>query len=138
MGEPIPLSLFQLDYPTPPIGWNAELAHRGVAIVLDDIGRPSIPRAAARDLLMERREQQEAAARKRAEIDRRAVEADQRFRASLPAGIPAGMVPEGISAAALMMYSDPLSGARRRSVVEDALAHAGTVFTPIQDERADQ
>ena len=126
MGEPvIPLSLFQLDCPTPPSGWTAELAHRGVAIVLDDIGRPSIPRAAARDLLAEHREDEAHKARLREEIERRAIEADQRFRASLPAGIPAGAVPEGISAGQLMMLSDPMLQGRRRSVVQDALEHGG-------------
>jgi hypothetical protein len=138
--ELIPLSVLGLDLPVPVDGWVAELDRRGVAVVEDDLGRLSVPRAVARSLFAEAREQQEAAARKREELERRAVEADQRFRASLPVGIPAGAVPEGISAGELMMMSDPMLGPRRQSVLEHALEHpAGSiVYHPIRDEQVDQ
>jgi hypothetical protein len=136
MGGPIPLAVFELDYPTPPLGWAAELGRRGVAIVLDDIGRPSIPRAAARDLLTEHRENEARKARLREEIERRAIAADEARRAALPKGIPAGAVPEGVSAGQLMMLSDPMQGSRRQSVLEHALEHpAGAiVYTPINED----
>ena len=44
----VPLSHLSLDLPKPPSGWVAYLTGRGVAVVEDDLGRPSIPRAAAR------------------------------------------------------------------------------------------
>jgi hypothetical protein len=132
----IPLSVLNLDLPEPAGGWAAELERRGVVVFEDDLGRPAVDRATARALFAEHREQQEAAARRRAELEQRAVEADQRFRTSLPAGIPAGAVPEGISAGQLMMLSDPMPGARRQSVLEHALEHpAGAiVYTPINED----
>jgi hypothetical protein len=69
--EPVPLSAIALDLPAPAAGWAFELERRGIPIVLDDIGRPSISRDAARDLLAARREQEEAAARHREEVERR-------------------------------------------------------------------
>jgi hypothetical protein len=124
MGEPIPLAVFELDYPTPPAGWAAELNRRGVAIVLDDIGRPSIPRAAARDLLTEHREEEARKARHREEIERRAIEADRAFRAQLSRGIPADAVPVGMTAAQLMMAADPMDErSQRESVLQHALRY---------------
>jgi hypothetical protein len=133
MDELIPLSLLELDCPAPPIGWAAELANRGVAILEDDLGRRAVPRSVARDLLAEHRENEARKARHRAEQERLAVETDQRFRASLPAGIPAGAVPQGISAAQLMMYSDPMGEeSRRESMVEHSLKGGGIVFHSIE------
>jgi hypothetical protein len=99
----------------------------------DWAGRPCITWSVAAELLESLRA--EAAAR-RAEIERRVVEADQLFRASLPTGIPAGMVPEGISAGQLMMLSDPeRQRARRESPLEHALANGGSaVFHPIRED----
>jgi hypothetical protein len=124
------------DLPAPAVGWAAELDRRGIEIVQDDLGRAAVDRVTARALFAERREQEEATARRRAEIEQRAIEADQRFRASLPAGVPAGAVPEGISAGQLMMLSDPMPGARRQSVLEHSLENpAGAViFTAINED----
>ena len=89
----------------------------------DWAGRPTITWSTATELLDSLRAE---AARRREATERRLIEADQRFRASLPAGIPAGMVPEGVSAGQLMMLADPeRQGSRRRSVVQDALEHGG-------------
>jgi hypothetical protein len=137
MGEPIPLTLFELDCPAPPAGWTAKLARRGVAIVLDDIGRPSIPRAAARDLLAERRENEARKARHREEVERRAIEAERAFRAQLLRGIPADAVPEGMTAAQLMMAADPMGQrSKRETVLEHALQHrdGAIVYHPIGGE----
>jgi hypothetical protein len=96
-------------------------------------GRPMITSSRATELRDSLKAEQ---ARRRELIEARLVEADQRFRAQLPRGIPAGAVPEGISAGQLMMLTDPeRQRVRRRSVLEDALAHVGTVFTPIRDEQ---
>jgi hypothetical protein len=134
--ETVPLSVIALDLPAPAAGWAFELERRGIPIVLDDIGRPSISRDAARDLLTEHCENEARTARQWEEIEQRAIEADQRFRASLPAGIRSDAVPEGVSAAELMMLSDPMQGARRQSVLEHALEHpAGAiVYTPINED----
>jgi hypothetical protein len=135
----VPLSELSRDLPEPAGGWAAAMAGRGVEVVLDDLGRAAISRPAARLLFTEHLAQEELAARHRAEIEQRAVEAHRRFRASLPAGIPAGAVPEGLSAGQLMMLSDPeRQGSRRESVVEHALANEGTaVYHPIQPEPVD-
>jgi hypothetical protein len=137
MGESIPLSVLSLDCPTPSAGWAAELDRRGVGIVLDDVGRLSIPRSVARDLLTEHRENEACKARHREEMERQAVAADERFRAGLPPGIPVDAVPVGMTAAQLLMAADPMSeGPRRQSVLEHALEHpAGAiVYTPINED----
>jgi hypothetical protein len=133
----VPLTELERDLPAPAAGgWAAELDRRGVAVVADDLGRPSVDRATARVLFAEHRESEARTARKRAELERRAVEADQRFRASLPGGVPADQVPEGVSAGLAMMLADPMQGPRRQSVLEHALEHpAGAiVYTPIGGE----
>jgi hypothetical protein len=130
-GELIPLSVLALDLPVPAAGWPDEL------VVLDDVGRPSVDVSVARSLLAEARERQEVAARKRAEIEQEAVEKDRQFRASLPAGVPAGQVPEGISAGMLMMLSDSeRQGSRRETVLEHALQHrdGAIVYHPINED----
>lgn len=137
MTDPIPLSLLSLDHPEPPTGWSVFLAGLDIPTELDDIGRWCISRAAARELLAEQREQREASDRKRAEAERQAVERDQAFRAQLADGIPADAVPEGMTAAMLMMAADPMGqGSRRESVLEHALAHkdGAIVYHPIRDE----
>jgi hypothetical protein len=60
----------------------------------------------------------------------------QAFRARLGQGIPADAVPAGVSAAQLMMASDPMGqGSRRESVLHHALARRdGAVYHPIARE----
>jgi hypothetical protein len=97
----------------------------------DWAGRPCITWSVASQLLESLRAE---AARRRAVVEERLVEADAVRMASIPRGVPAAMIPEGMTGAMLMMAADPMRGAaRRRSVVEDALAHAGTTFTPINE-----
>ena len=99
----------------------------------DWAGRPTCTWSAAAELLASLRAEQ---ARMLAEVEERLVEADQRFRASLPKGIPAGMVPDGISAGQLMMAADPMQGSRRESVVHHALANpdGALIYHPIGGE----
>ena len=134
--EPVPLTELERDLPAPAAGWAAELAARGVTVVLDDLGRPSITRAAARVLFTEHRENEARTARRRAEIEQRVIAADEARRAALPKGIPANSVPTGVSAAEMLMLSDPFPATRRQSVLEHALEHpAGAiVYTPIGGE----
>jgi hypothetical protein len=95
----------------------------------DWAGRPCITWSVAAELLESLRAE---AARRREEIEERLIAADAARRASLPAGIPAGMVPEGMSAGLLMMAADPMQGPRRESVLEHALSNrGGAVYHPL-------
>jgi hypothetical protein len=117
-------------------GWAAELHRRGVAVVVDDLDRPAVDRSSARAIYAEARTRREAAARKREVAEAAAIEKDREFRSTLPVGIPAGAVPEGVSAAQWAMLNDPDRGKQRReSVLDHALAHRdGAVFHPIGGE----
>ncbi len=129
----VPLSVFALDYPEPPDGWAIELRSRAIPIVEDDLGRAAIPRVFARELLVELRQLRDLAAQHRERVEAEAVARDQAFRVNLPRGIPAGHVPDGVSAGALMMLSDPMDKGRQRvSVLEHALQRGdGAVYHPL-------
>ena len=134
---PIPLTHLALDLPEPPIGWAAYLNNIGVEVVEDDIGRASIHRHDARMLLSEHRVDEVRKAEMRAAAEKRAVEADQRWRASLPSGVPAGALPPGMSYAEAVHQAslDSLTyQPRRTSVVEDLLSNDGITFHPIQHD----
>jgi hypothetical protein len=128
---PVPLSHLALDLPEPPGGWVAYLAGRGVEVTLDDIGRLSVPRDAARMLLTEHREAEAAHARKRAELDRQAVEADQLRRAQIWRGVPADRLPADVHPASVMLQAVVDSRPRRRSMLEESLAGDSLTFHPI-------
>ena len=134
--QPVLLVELERDLPSPADGWAAELNRRGVVIVADDLGRQAIDRSTARAIYAEAREQQEAAARRRAEIEQRLIAADEARRAALPKGIPVDAVPTGMSAAELLMLSDPFPATRRQSVLEHALQHpsGALVYHPIREE----
>ena len=86
--------------------------------------------------MTEQRQRQQIAAQHRERVEAEAVARDQAFRANLPRGIPAGHVPDGVTAGALMMLSDPMDQGRRRvSVLEHALAHEdNAVYHPIDGD----
>jgi hypothetical protein len=96
----------------------------------DWAGRPCITWSVATELLESLRAE---AARRRAAIEQRLIAADAAFRNSLPAGIPAGSIPPGMTPAAWLMASEPVP-AGRVSVLEDALAHGSTVYRPVGGE----
>jgi hypothetical protein len=138
-GEPIPLSILELDLPAPAIGWAAELAARGVEIVLDDLGRAAVSRRDARRLFEEKREAEQHAAEVRARNEQRAVEADRRRRAQIWGGIRADQVPDGMTATQLMLASDPdRQRGRRRTPLEDALANDGMTFYSLHEPAEDE
>jgi hypothetical protein len=121
--------------PTVPVEvWNVYLAGRGIAVVDDDIGRPAVARADARQLLTEQREAEARGREKAAELERQAVEQDRQRRASIWGGIPADMIPVGVSPAQAMVLAEKDARPRRRSVLEDSLSNSGTVFHPIRHE----
>jgi hypothetical protein len=135
----VPLSELALDLPAPAVGWVAELERRGVAVIEDDLGRLAVDRATARSLFAEHRQQQEEAARRREELEQRLIAADEARRAAIPKGVPLSEVPTGMTAAELLMSSDPMQGPRRESVLEHALSNrGGAVYHPIHPLNEDE
>src|SRR5687767_10315494 len=120
---PVPLSHLELDLPAPVEGWAVFLAGRGVEVTLDDIGRMSVSRGDARQLLIEQREAEARQAELRARQEQRAVEQDQAFRARLGRGIPASVIPAGSTYVAAVQSAelDAVGYRPRPSLVEDLL-----------------
>jgi hypothetical protein len=130
-GEPIPLSVLELDLPRPSVGWAAGLAEKGVDIVTDDLGRLCVARVDARRLFDEQRE---AEARKRetlARIEQEAIEKDRAFRAQLPKGLAWHQIPSGLSPAMAMVAGDP-DRRQRKSVAAAFLDGDSMVMHPIR------
>ena len=109
----VTLSHLSLDLSEPPLGWVAYLAGRGVAVVEDDLGRPSIPRAAARMLFDEHRADEVRKAEHRQRQEREAVEADREWRSQLPHGVPWYEIPDGVLPAVAMTAADKAAQPRR-------------------------
>jgi hypothetical protein len=129
---PVPLSHLELDLPAPGEGWTVFLAARGVEVTLDDIGRMSVSRVAARQLFDEQREAEKRRREKAAELERQAVEQDQLRQAQIWGGIPADMIPVGVSPAQAMVAAEKDARLRRKSPLEHALSNeGGIVFHPI-------
>jgi hypothetical protein len=125
----IPLSVLALDLPEPPAGgWAAYLTGRGITVLTDDIGRPAITRADARQLLDEHRENEARKREMAARQEREAVERDRAFRAALPTGLHWTDIPAGVSAQQLWAAAEKDARPRRRSVLEDALSNEGTIL----------
>ena len=97
--ELVALSVLELDLPAPGGGWAAHLADRGISIILDDIGRAAVARDDARRLFAEQREAEARGRERAAELERAAVEADQLRRAQMGDGVPAAVIPTGMSSA---------------------------------------
>jgi hypothetical protein len=135
-GEPLPLSVLELDLPASPIGWPAYLAGKGIDIVLDDLGRAAVSRSDARRLFEEKRAA-EAKAREMAEAnERQAIEADLQWRAALPRGAAWYEVPPGVLPVVAMTEAAKAEQPRRRSVLEDALAGGATVMHILEPQPA--
>jgi hypothetical protein len=116
----IPLSHLSLDVDEPCVGWDAYLSGRGLEVVLDDVGRPSIPRVDARMLFAEK---QEGEARKREIMERneqRMVEADQAWRAGLHKGVEWWRLPDGMTPGDAMALA-AAEASHQKSVQESLL-----------------
>jgi hypothetical protein len=118
----IPLTHLSLDVSEPVVvGWEQLFAERGVEIVLDDIGRPSVPRQVLGELLAERRERE---ARLEDQRRRDAEHADKQV--PVMAGVPAleGASPFESMAAADPDFTTPRDefGRPRPSFLADELA----------------
>jgi hypothetical protein len=126
--DPIPISYLALDLNAPAVGgWPAYLAAKGIEVVADDLGRDAISRADARQLFEEKRAD-EARAREVAERrEQQLIQQDRLRRANMPAGIPAGLIPDGMTGGEMMV----LTGEKRRprsvreQLLEKELAHSG-------------
>ena len=129
----VPLSHLGLDLPVPPIGWTGYLNNIGVEIVEDGIGRGAVSAADARMLIAEHRADEVRKAEVRAAAEKRAIEADQQWRASLGHGVK---VPDGVTyaEAAQSAELDSLTYRPRASVVEDLLSNDGMTFHPVRHE----
>jgi hypothetical protein len=93
----VALSVLGLELGTPVEGWPVFLGARGIAFRPDHIGRDSVTVGDAARLMAERRELE---LRKRAVLqvaEQEAVEADRKFRASLPRGVLWHALPDGVS-----------------------------------------
>jgi hypothetical protein len=120
----IPLSHLGLDLPAPATGWLVELDRRGISITSDDLGRDSIGRDDARQLIAEHHE---AEARQRQVMERQEhqlIEADRVRRANLPSGIPAGLIPDGMTAAEMLFAGERRPRSVREQLLERELAHS--------------
>jgi hypothetical protein len=126
-GTPVPLSVLTLDLAEPVEGWHAFLAARGVEVVDDDLGRASVSRDAARQLLTEQREREAEQARRRKLLEARQVADDQIRRAQIWQGIPADDLPPGVAPAAVMLQADRDARPRRQSVLQEVLAGSETL-----------
>jgi hypothetical protein len=125
------VSVLELDLPAPGEGWAAYLAARSISITIDDIGRASVSRSDARQLLTEQREAEVRRREKVAELERQAVEADRLRRSQIWRGVPADAVPIGVAPAAAMLQAAVDSRPRRRSMLEESLAGDSLTFHPI-------
>jgi hypothetical protein len=121
----IPLSHLKLDLPEPGEGWSAFLAARDVDVEPDELGRPSVTRSAARMLIAEQAADEARKALLRQDAERRAVEVDRLRRAQIWRGIPADMIPEGLSPATAMLAAAHDERPRRMSVLQEALSNSG-------------
>jgi hypothetical protein len=128
--ELIPVSVIRLDFDEPTDGLDLELARRGVEVVLDDLGRRSIAKEAARMLLAE----QAASEERRRQLEAQRGEA---AAARPPGGVPA--VPGASAFESMIAGSPPDTPTRRVSLLEDALSNpGGMTYRPLGEEEADR
>jgi hypothetical protein len=126
--EPL-ISLVELELSlvAPVEGWPSFLAARDIEITLDDIGRMSIARVDARQLLTEKREREAEQARRRKLAEARAVADDQIRRAQIWQGVPADHMPPGVPPAAAMLQTARDAQPKRTTPLEEALSNSGTL-----------
>jgi hypothetical protein len=126
----IPISHLSLDLDASPAGgWDAYLDGRGIPVVFDDIGRMAVARDDARQLLTEKREREAEQARRRKLAEAQAVADDQIRRAAIWQGVPADLIPPGVSAASVMLQASKEAQPKRQSVLQHALGNSGNWFS---------
>jgi hypothetical protein len=122
--ELIPLSILRLDL-DPGEPWHVFLGARGIRFVPDGIGRDSITAGDAQRLLAERREHELRRQRHLAVIEADAIEADRRFRASLPRGLPESAFAGDATYGELVAAAELAGVPKRTSPLEEALSNSG-------------
>jgi hypothetical protein len=132
VADTIPLSVLQLDIEQPGDGWTVFLAGRGIEVLTDDIGRPSIARDDAKQLHFERREAEARRAEFLARADEAAIEFDRARRAELFAGIPAAAFGD-VAPAAAMLAAAKDAQPKRRTLLHEALTGSQMTFHPINE-----
>jgi hypothetical protein len=138
----VPLSHLSLDLSEPLPGWVAYLTGRGVAVVEDDLGRASIPRAAAKMLFDDHRADEVRKAEMRAESERAAVAADREWRAALPRGVPWYELPDGLAPGDAMALAAAKANAQKsvqESLMEQEFGGPQTsmVYQPYPTDEAE-
>jgi hypothetical protein len=109
--------------------------HRGIAVVLHDIGRAAIAQAEARRLLTESHDDE---ARQREAAERQAIELDYQRRAQPSGGIPARLIPEDVLPAAAMLQAARDDRPPRVIPLQEAWTNSGELtyhsFHGLSDE----
>jgi hypothetical protein len=99
----------------------------------DDLGRRVVPRQVARDLFAERDAQERS--RREAQARNDEAWADLAARSQPWAGVSATSIPDGVSAATVMLQAAKDALPRRQSVLEHALANEGEIeYVPVEQE----
>ena len=116
-------------------GWDVYFAGHGVrgygCTTL--VGRRLLV-PAARMLIAEKRDREARDAGACGWVERQAIEADQRFRASLGVGLPASALPHGMTSTAEAIASHELDRQQyrpRASMVETYFRNSGSIHLPI-------
>jgi hypothetical protein len=123
MSEPvIPLSVFKLDCPEPPAGWDRLLESENVDQLEDDIGRASISREDARRLLGGLRAEQAYREDERRRRDDEQARRHAEFAARVPRGVAAPQ--PGMSAIEVMVAAGEDDDDRPRSAFTEMLDEA--------------
>jgi hypothetical protein len=136
--EPVPLSVLELDHPTPGEGWASYLHERNIPVGEDDLGRPSIARVDARQLLAEARKSELRKREALAQQEQAAVEADRVKFAQIWKGVDADSLPAGVSAGDAMIAAAIAGRPKRQSPLEAALSNSPSMeyhaYPPNPDE----
>ena len=134
----VPLVELELSLAAPVEGWATHLADRGIAIVLDDLGRSAVARDAARRLFDEHRELEVRRVEMAAEMERRAVEADQAWRSQLPHGLPWWEIPDGVLPVVAMTQADRDAQPKRMTPLQEALSGESLTYHSLHPAPDDE
>jgi hypothetical protein len=104
------------------VEWRSFLAGKGVAVLTDEVGRLAVSVPDAKRLIAEQRDLEASQREQRARSELQAVERDRLWRAQLPTGVPASLIPAGMSIAEAFQQAelDSLRYApKRTTLIED-------------------
>jgi hypothetical protein len=136
--DSVPLSVLALDVPEPVGGWDAYLTVRGIAVLVDDIGREAVSRDDARRLITEKHQDEARRREAAAAAERQAVEQDRVRRAQIWRGIPAIDLPVGVSASSAMLQAAKDSEPKRMTPLQEALSGESLTYHSYQTSSEDE